>query len=308
MSFGLYPFAKKTGRVPKRSPIRRRPLRVAGQSLDETIQRVLQEDTYETLGVVVVFVSLAIWEWFRVLYPKPQPLFVTIVAFAGSIGAVVRLLHVRRTIRNLRLARDGERAVADILDQMRENGYRIFHDIVGSKFNADHVLIGSHGLYVIETKTMSKPAAGGAKITYSGESIRVGGFRPQRDPVQQASALAQWISESIETSTGRTYPVRPVILYPGWFVEDTFTGPRPHVWVEPSRAAKVCRARARTPPTRGDPTRFVMLVAVRSKRNGFMSRACMGRRRRRPNGRAVAEESEDLRSRDTARSASRCER
>ena len=70
MSFGLYPFAKKTGRVPKRSPIRRRPLRVAGQSLDETIQRVLQEDTYETLGVVVVFVSLAIWEWFRVLYRR----------------------------------------------------------------------------------------------------------------------------------------------------------------------------------------------------------------------------------------------
>src|SRR5438034_9942724 len=119
MSFGLYPFAKKTGRVPKRSPIRRRPLRVAGQSLDETIQRVLQEDTYETLGVVVVFVSLAIWDWFRVLYPKLHPLFVTIVAFAGGIGAVVRVLQVRRTNRNLRLDGVGDRGLVDIVDQLR---------------------------------------------------------------------------------------------------------------------------------------------------------------------------------------------
>ena len=32
-------------------------------------------------------------------------------------------------------------------------------------------------------------------------------------------------------TTGRACFVRPVSLYPGWYVEDHFVGPRPLVWV-----------------------------------------------------------------------------
>jgi len=215
----------------KRSPLKDMPLRVAGQSLDERIQKVLEEDAYETLVVVGFLVVAAVWEWFRLYYPRPQPVLVTAVAFAGCVGALYKLRRARKRIKALRLARDGERAVAELLDGMRETGYRVFHDLVGPGFNVDHVLVGRHGLFLVETKTISKPATGAATVRYDGESVRVGGFEPERDPVQQASALAKWVGDLVKESTGRACFVRPAILYPGWYVEDHFVGPRPLVWV-----------------------------------------------------------------------------
>src|SRR5207245_284771 len=84
--------------------------------------------------------------------------------------------RARKRIKALRLARDGERAVAELLDGMRETGYRVFHDLVGPGFNVDHVLVGRHGLFLVGTKTISKPATGAATVRYDGESVRVGGF------------------------------------------------------------------------------------------------------------------------------------
>ncbi|MBI4220105.1 MAG: NERD domain-containing protein [Chloroflexi bacterium] len=140
-------------------------------------------------------------------------------------------MKARRALKNLRLARDGERAVAQFLEQVREKGYRVFHDIVGPDFNVDHVLVGPHGVFVIETKTISKPAAGDPRVEYDGETVRVAGYTPDRDPVRQASALAKWVGDLVKESAGKVAFVRPVVLYPGWYVEDRFSGARPAVWV-----------------------------------------------------------------------------
>jgi hypothetical protein len=50
-----------------------------------------------------------------------------------------------------------------------------YHDIVGDSFNVDHVVISAKGIYVIETKTYSKPASGAANITYDGQQLLVNG-------------------------------------------------------------------------------------------------------------------------------------
>ncbi len=215
-----------------RSPLTARPLRVPGQSLDDAIQKVVEDEGLDAVMAIAFLGVLAAMEWVRgYLALPPRPWIMTGLAVVGGSLAWMKLRRARATVRRLRLARDGERAVAEVLERMRESGYRVFHDIVGPRFNVDHLLVGRHGLYVIETKTRSKPMTGPAEIEYDGESVRVGPFTPDRHPIDQAAALARWITDLVKASAGRDCFVRPVVVYPGWYVKDTFSGTRPPVWV-----------------------------------------------------------------------------
>jgi len=208
--------------VTRRSPIKHKPLRLPGQSLSEEIQKVVHEVVLERVLLAVVFVVLAGWEWYRWYWPiTHQPILVTTLAIGACTWAAFKFVRGRKTIRQLKLGRDGERDVAEVLEEMREKGYKVFHDIKGDDFNVDHLVVGSHGLFVIETKTASKPAKGDAKVRYDGERVTVGGRVPVRGPVQQSSALAKWIGDLVKQSSGRSCFVRPVVLYPGWFVENS---------------------------------------------------------------------------------------
>ena len=100
---------------------------------------------------------------------------------------------------------------------------------MGSGFNLDHVLIGPAGVFTVETKTHRK-ASGDARVVFDGETIRIDRLQPDRDPLIQAKAQASWLRELLSESTGRKFEVRSVIVYPGWFVENT--GPTERlIWV-----------------------------------------------------------------------------
>jgi len=62
-----------------------------------------------------------------------------------------------------------------------------------------------------------------------GETVRVNGFTPDRNPIVQAKAQANWIKRFLKEVVTEDLPVRPVVVYPGWFVK-----PQPkgcEVWV-----------------------------------------------------------------------------
>ncbi|HEY1236636.1 MAG TPA: nuclease-related domain-containing protein [Candidatus Binatia bacterium] len=144
--------------------------------------------------------------------------------------AIFRFFPVRREVRALRLERDGEKDVGQKLELLRKKGYEILHDIIGNGFNLDHVLIGPAGIFTVETKTHSKPVKGNPSILFDGDKIIVGGLEPERNPVVQAKAQASWLRELLAESTGRKFEVRPVIVYPGWFVENR-SADRNRIWV-----------------------------------------------------------------------------
>ena len=129
------------------------------------------------------------------------------------------------------MARDGEKAVGQYLSDLREKGYRVFHDIVGKGFNVDHVVICEKGIFTIETKTYSKSSSGKSVIHFDGETITVNGKLAKRDAVEQAQAQAYWISEVLKESTGKAFPVKPVIVFPGWFVESAKGKNPTDLWV-----------------------------------------------------------------------------
>ena len=214
----------------KRSPLKAPALRNPGQSLDEEIRRLMVEDFTYYLFMAGVFLIIALMECIHWLSKSPPwPLPYAFIAAAVLVYAGRKAFLIKRKIRNLEQGREGEKAVGQYLDKLREEGYQIFHDIVAEGFNLDHVLIGPSGVYAIETKTISKPSEGEAVVQYDGDKVTVAGLEPDRDPVAQVKSSTVWLQELIEESTGKKFKVRPVILYPGWFIEKQPKGAE--VWV-----------------------------------------------------------------------------
>lgn len=218
-------------REESRSPIKYRSLRVSGQSVDEA-RSALVEKMFDGPAIfAIVFLIVAVLEWMDYLFnTPPKPWLWTVVSLVTISFATWRYIRMRPLAKALRQAQEGERAVGQYLERLRERGYTVFHDLIGSGFNVDHVLIGPAGVFTIETKTWSKPARGKATITFDGEELKCGSNKPDRDPVIQALAQSSWMRELLKESTGKTFHVWPVVLFPGWFIEESSKTKR-RLWV-----------------------------------------------------------------------------
>lgn len=214
-----------------RSPIKDKPLRQPGQSLEEERAQLIDDKVGSRLAWAAGMLFLAAWEWYRYWQPSQlSPWVITAAALGVCVYVAIRIYRILPRLRSLRQGIDGEKAVGQFLDRLREQGYHVFHDIVGERFNVDHVLIGPGGVFTIETKTWSKPAKGEARIRYDGETLTAAGHTPDRDPIIQAKAQARWLAELLRESTGRRLGVQPVVVFPGWFVEAA-PGSHLSVWV-----------------------------------------------------------------------------
>ena len=156
---------KKPGQL-KRSPIKGRPLRLPGESVDEEIAKAVDDSLYPHMfAIVIVWVMFGLELSRLLLQSSPSPSVYLVVALAVTVVCAWRIARTRQRIQRLRLARSGERAVGQHLERLRESGIHVFHDVPGDGFNIDHVLVGEQGIFTVETKTFSKPARGEAKIT-----------------------------------------------------------------------------------------------------------------------------------------------
>jgi hypothetical protein len=202
-----------------RSPLTATPLRIAGQSLGEEIFDVGYDGIIAPLMASLFMLLVAALEWWRyAMNLKPSPWIFTAFALLVSAWAAVRFVRTRRRLRDLKLGRDGERAVAQYLEWFRTAGFFVLHDIPNEGANIDHVLIGPRGIFTIETKTLSKPARGDCKIRVVEGQIHVNQHQMQRDPLVQAKAQARWLSNFLSEARFKAF-VQPVVVFPGWFVE-----------------------------------------------------------------------------------------
>jgi hypothetical protein len=211
------------------SPLKAKPLRVPGQSLDEQIDFLLN-DRFMGYGFAAgCLLVIAGMEWLAYLAKLPRQPFLYSIAAAGALGvAAWRFFEIRQKVRQLRLGRDGERAVGQFLERLRDGGSQVFHDVPGDGFNLDHVVVSAHGFYAIETKTWSKPWAR-ATVSVEGDTLRVAGRIPDCDPIAQVTSAARWLECELEKSTGKRFSIRGVVVFPGWFVDQR--SPRGSVWV-----------------------------------------------------------------------------
>jgi hypothetical protein len=162
---------------------------------------------------------LAVAEWVRYfLNTPPSPWLYTSIAVIGAGWATLKIRRGMSEARAIRQGRDGERAVAQYLEGFRGLGFHTFHDVPNGDSNIDHVLIGTRGVYTIETKTLSKPTRGACSITVSSAGIQANGRTLDRNPLVQAKAQARWLHSFFAESEFKVF-VQPVVVFPGWFVE-----------------------------------------------------------------------------------------
>lgn len=215
----------------KKSPIKNPPPRVAGQSLDEELTRLLDEDVTPWLVVATLMTVLAGLEWLRWAFNvQPHPIIMSLSAVLVIAFCLRQVFSYRRRIHALKLGRDGEREVGAMLEELRANGCVVLHDIIGDNFNLDHVVLSTHGVFVIETKAVSKPE-GKPVIKYDGERLLIDGAGDHTAAVQQAIAEAAWLRQLCTSLTGKAYLIQPVVVFPGWWVENEKAPRQCPAWV-----------------------------------------------------------------------------
>jgi len=186
------------------------------------------------MATTFIFV-LTMMEWYRWYAPRdPSPYLYTSIFIVMSILTTYRVIQTRKMLKKLRQGRDGEIAVGQFLERCRAQGAQVFHDIPGEGFNLDHVVIDKSGIYIIETKTISKPEKGKAELIFDGESISFNGTYSTQAPIIQVKAGKSWLCNLLTETTGRKLPkqlFRSVVVYPGWFVAPTASAKNSDVWV-----------------------------------------------------------------------------
>lgn len=215
-----------------RSPLKGEALRFPGQSLDERLDKELDKHVVPYILIVVIGFSLTAQEWYRWYFEtKPSPFLLTLIVIPTICYCLYKLFKTRERILRVKLGRDGERLVGQYLDNLRNETVTVFHDIVGDNFNIDHVVVSTKGVFVIETKTYSMPKRGKATITYDGKKVFVQGAPCKKDVISQAELNQTSLKKIILGKTGRTFPMRSVVVFPGWWIEDKNNHAQDAPWV-----------------------------------------------------------------------------
>jgi hypothetical protein len=214
-----------------RTPLERKPLRNPGESIQLERSRLMEEEFAPALVLAICAVLAAAWEWANWYFRWPrQPGAVTLAAMIFVGYGAYKFETIRRRMRTLRLGMEGEKFVGQYLEELRRQGCQVFHDIVTDRSNIDHVVVAPQGVFVIETKTRSKPLRGQTRVEFDGDRILVNGFELDRDPVVQVRGAIRWLSNSLFQSTSRRFPMKGVVVFPGWFADEEGQAKR-DIWV-----------------------------------------------------------------------------
>ncbi|MDX9913674.1 MAG: nuclease-related domain-containing protein [Candidatus Moranbacteria bacterium] len=208
----------------KRSPLKNGPLRNAGQSLNEKIIDKFEKDISMPIIMVLFVAVLTIFEWVK-YYTNSNigPWFYTIILLVFFIYSLFKIIKANKEISNIKLGRDGERQVAESLEELKKIGYRVYHDILGNSFNIDHIAIGPAGAFTIETKTYRKKNGQDSQIYYNGDKVSIDGFvsgKEFKNPIEQARGQKYWLEGFINDNVKVKIKVTPVVIFPGWFVNN----------------------------------------------------------------------------------------
>ena len=215
-----------------KSPLKDSPLRNPGESLDKEIDKLVNDTAMTYLVMMLFSIVLAGLEWWRWTHDiNFDPIGATIVALIVTPFCIYKIVKSLRKAKRLKQGRDGEKAVGQYLENLRETSAKIYHDIPAKNFNIDHVVIAKSGIYVIETKTYSKPDSGRPSVIFDGTSLKLNSGVTTDKPLSQVQASSNWLRELIKETTGKAFAVKPVIVFPGWFIEPTSDAKASDIWV-----------------------------------------------------------------------------
>ncbi len=207
-----FPKKKKKHRPPVEGPLRR----LAGQSVRDERDRLLNDQLLDYVLVAFGFCSLAAWEWLRRWISLPFAAeILTGAALLMTAYCAFRIFRLRKEIRNLNQAEKGERRVSELLSQLRRKRYVAFDDLPATESNVDHVIVGPGGIFAIETKAYSVFGNGYVGVDEQGV-LRLSNKPAMKDPLGQATSAAATVAKMLKERMRQDFAVTPVLIFPGW--------------------------------------------------------------------------------------------
>lgn len=207
----------------RKNPINIDLLRSPGESLWEKIEdKKLDIDTYLTmLPILPLILYINYLQSSKTVFIKISLLLLGIL---GTAIAAYKLINLLKAKNKLSLGYDAELSIGQELNTLMRDGYYVFHDIPADKYNIDHVVVGTTGIFAIETKGRSKPiqktGKSEFKVRYDGKQLNFPSWvetEPLEQAKRQASSLQKWLSSAV----GEPVEVKPVLAIPGWYIERT---------------------------------------------------------------------------------------
>jgi len=177
------------------------------------------EDILTFPFVTALLFLFSILSYFGLIKPGNifVPVVVLLVFIISAFYAYFRLKSWKKKLKAYRDGLEGERYVGAVLENLRLNGAEVFHDInFEDKFNIDHLVISTKGIFVIETKNYSKDK--GYVINLEKGRILINGYDCS-DIYRKVDSYANHLSGLISELTGKEFPIKKVILFPDWYIE-----------------------------------------------------------------------------------------
>ena len=231
---GLYLW--RTARRKERPPEKFKLLRGPGETQRRRVQIADENLSFYIFGGAFVPVLIA-WSvlLLAVYLSKRLILFAVGMAvgcfIASTICATILLFRFLHRRRNDLLGYLGERAVAEYLEPLRAEGFRVFHDVPAQgrrkNFNIDHVVVGPSGVTAIEVKTRRKkrgrPGREEHVVKFDGQRL-VWPWGEDRCGIDQLQSETEWLREFIHKRTGLRVNPKAILALPGWYVTEGVVG------------------------------------------------------------------------------------
>ena len=197
--------------------------RVQGESLQEKI-RDYEFKITEQFMLPVFFSAMTLFLWFVYLFSLPINLYsvigFSIITVVFIIRAYFKVKQTRWILKRYRKGLEGEWLVGETLNQLSNESTFVFHDIPGERFNVDHIIVSTRGIFVIETKHFNRELC--HEFFYDGLMIyrilKNGRKFPCPKLLPQIDGEARFIQQEIERRTEIKLPVIKVAILIGAYI------------------------------------------------------------------------------------------
>ncbi|HVU07075.1 MAG TPA: nuclease-related domain-containing protein [Verrucomicrobiae bacterium] len=210
-----------------RDPFTELTLRPPGESTRQKIQELDDKINDHFLWIFIaaaIAIGCAVGEEIETSKLGVSSFGFMLAAILVSIAFSLEIRGLVKERANYRLGFDGERQTAQHLTLLIADGFHIFHDVPfenanGKLFNIDHVVVGSTGVFAIETKARSKQTdyKGNQEVNYDGKQLRFPNFS-ESDSLEQIKAISETLRKELFRRTGENVEVSPILTLPGWWI------------------------------------------------------------------------------------------
>ena len=200
-------------------------LRSPGESTRRRIDRTSGEIGVfgVALGTIPLALYAALISYVHFLYLELG--WMDIVYFGTiSVGFILygsnKISRLQARKRRLLLAYEGQMAVAQEVNRLLPEGYRVYHDFPTDRFHIDQIIVGPTGVFTVTTKVIPKMGRNQlTALTVDGQRLLIGKKIKDDRTIPYAAFQASWLAKWLLTATGEAIPVRSILTAPAWRIK-----------------------------------------------------------------------------------------